>query len=155
MACLRPAQRLNRSVHAGYPGAVHYAARPGALFTDVLAAMQADIFYIPAAARLDFALAAAAVARSGLHNDIIMAVLLNIVTEEDGKVDLMQVYRLEFEFSKTASVAEVQDKLRPEGVANGCFAIHPFQMTQKTPREEFLHWWTEGYSCGGTAARQP
>ena len=53
--------------------------------------MQADVFYVPVTARLDFALAAAALAKSGLHNEIIMAVLLGLVTDVDGKVDIMPV----------------------------------------------------------------
>ena len=56
-----------------------------------IAFVQADVFYVPAAARLDFALAAGALAKSGLHFEIIMAVLLGIITEEDGQVDIMQV----------------------------------------------------------------
>ena len=53
--------------------------------------VQADVFYVPVAARLNFALATAALAKSGLHNEIIMAVLLGIVTDLDGRVDIMQV----------------------------------------------------------------
>ena len=53
--------------------------------------MQADVFYVPVSARLDFALAAAALAKSGLHNEIIMAVLLGMITDVDGKVDIMPV----------------------------------------------------------------
>ena len=62
------------------------------------ALVQADVFYVPAAARLDFALAAGALAKSGLHFEIIMAVLLGIITEEDGQVDIMQVPTLKFCF---------------------------------------------------------
>ncbi len=53
--------------------------------------MQADVFYVPVSARLDFALAAAALAKSGLHNEIIMSVLLGMITDVDGKVDIMPV----------------------------------------------------------------
>ena len=60
--------------------------------------MQADVFYVPVTARLDFALAAAALAKSGLHNEIIMAVLLGLVTDVSGKVDIMPVcYSLSYQ----------------------------------------------------------
>ena len=56
--------------------------------------MQADAFYVPSAARLDFALAAASLAKSNLHSDIIMAILLGIVTDVDGQVNIMPVRSL-------------------------------------------------------------
>ena len=56
------------------------------------APMQADIFYVPIAARMDFALAAGALEKSGLHYEIVMAALLGIITDVDGQVDIMPVH---------------------------------------------------------------
>lgn len=58
------------------------------------APMQADIFYVPIAARVDFALAAGALEKSGLHYEIVMAALLGIITDVDGQVDIMPVHIL-------------------------------------------------------------
>ena len=61
---------------------------------DRLISMQTDAFYIPANARLDFALAAAALAKSDLHTWHAMPVLLGIITDVDGQVDIKPVFAL-------------------------------------------------------------
>ncbi|CAL5222166.1 g4491 [Coccomyxa viridis] len=107
----------------------------------------ADVFYVPVSARLDFALAAAALAKSGLHNEIIMSVLLGMITDVDGKVDIMPVYRVGWDFSMLAPDDALADKLLPSGVANGAFAIHPIELSRQAVYQQFWRWWTEEYSC--------
>ena len=41
----------------------------------------------------------------------------------------------------------LSDKLLPEGVANGCFAIHPLELSRQVVYNQFWEWWTEEYSC--------
>ena len=53
--------------------------------------VQADFFYIPARTRLEFVLAAAVLAQSNVHSQSVMAALLGIVTDEDGRVTLAKV----------------------------------------------------------------
>ena len=43
---------------------------------------------------MDFALAAGALEKSGLHYEIVMAALLGIITDVDGQVDIMPVHIL-------------------------------------------------------------
>ena len=59
----------------------------------------------------------------------------------------MQVYRLGWDFSVLAGKDALSDKLRPEGVADGCFAIHPIELSRQPIYDQFWRWWTEDYSC--------
>lgn len=59
----------------------------------------------------------------------------------------LQVYRLGWDFSMLASDGALSDKLLPGGVANGCFAIHPLELSRQVVYGQFWHWWTEEYSC--------
>ena len=59
----------------------------------------------------------------------------------------MQVYRVGADFSMLAQDKELSDKLLPSGVANGCFAIHPVELSRQVVYEQFWRWWTEEYSC--------
>ena len=49
--------------------------------------------------------------------------------------------------SELATDDVLEDKLLPEGLANGCFAIHPVDLSKQVIYDYFWRWWTEEYSC--------
>ncbi len=108
---------------------------------------QSDTFYVPAKGRMTFALGAAAFEDSGLSHEIVVPNLLGMVTDEDGRVDKFKAEYMLEAGTREYEVEHMEEFLRPSGIKDGAFMLHPLKISNKNASAHFWEWYTQQYSC--------
>ena len=96
---------------------------------------------------MTFALGAAAFEDSGLSHEIVVPNLLGMVTDDKGRVNQFRVeYMLEAGTREYES-HHLEEFLRPAGIKNGAFMLHPMKISNKNVSAHFWEWYAHQYSC--------
>lgn len=108
---------------------------------------QSDAFYVPAKGRMTFALGAAAFEDSGLSHEIVVPNLLGMVTDEDGRVNQFKAEYMLEPGTREYEALHMEEYLRPSGIKNGAFMLHPLKISNKNASAHFWDWYSHQYSC--------
>ena len=109
--------------------------------------VQADAFYVPAKGRMTFAVGAAAFEESGLSHEAVVPNLLGMITDDTGRVDRFGAEYMLKPGEREYGSHHMEEYLKPSGIKNGAFMLHPFKISQKNASAHFWQWYAQLYSC--------
>ena len=149
---LWPLMTLQRARSPGpCPTPAHVDQNPFASYnrisTIALLCPQSDAFYVPAKARMTFALGAAGFEDSGLSHEIVVPNLLGMVTDDKGRVDEFKAEYMLEPGTREYESQHMEEFLTPSGIKDGTFMLHPLKMSQKNASAHFWEWYAQQYSC--------
>lgn len=110
--------------------------------------LQSDAFYVPAKGRMTFAVGAAAFEESGLSHEAVVPNLLGMITDDAGRVDRFGAeYIQNMPGERAHGSQHMEEYLKPSGIKNGAFMLHPLKISNKNASAHFWEWYSHQYSC--------